>query len=453
MKKILIANRGEIAVRVIRACQELGYQTVAVYSEADKEALHVLLADEAVCIGPALSSDSYLKYSSILTACEITQADAVHPGYGFLSENAKFAELCESCGLIFIGPSSTHINLLGDKAEAKKIAKKVGCPIIKGSAGIVADVEEGMRIAENIGYPVFIKATAGGGGKGIRIAYSAEEFEVSFNQAANEALKAFGNEGLYIEKMIVNPRHIEIQVVGDGSNYIYLGERDCTTQRRRQKLIEEAPSPSLDPKLRKKMGEAAVRLLKEVGYRTVGTVEFLLDESGDFYFMEVNTRVQVEHTITEELTRKDIVAMQIGIAFGDELQYKQSDIEFSGHVFEFRINAENPKKGFMPCPGTLEYYIPPGGIGVRVDSACYTGYKIPPYYDSMIAKLIVTGSDRTDALRRAKRALSEFKIGGIHTTIDFHLRMIEDQKFIDSDYNIGYVDQLVEEEKLFPASD
>jgi acetyl-CoA carboxylase biotin carboxylase subunit len=444
MKKVLIANRGEIAVRVIRACHDLGLQTVAVYSEADAEALHVLHADEAICIGEAPSQKSYLKISNILSACEITGADAVHPGYGFLSENANFASICESCGLNFIGPSPQAITLLGDKAKAKATAKAAKCPVIPGSDGIVATVQEAMKEANRIGFPIFIKATAGGGGKGIRIAYDPEEFARQFSAARAEAEASFGNPDVYLEKMIVKPRHIEIQVIGDKhGNYVYLFERDCTIQRRRQKLIEEAPSPILNDSLRRKMGEAAIAIVKEAGYYSVGTVEFLLDEKKQFYFMEVNTRIQVEHTITEELTGIDLVTEQIRIARGEKLRYKQKDIKMLGHAIQFRINAENPAKNFSPSPGLLEYYIPPGGPHVRVDSACYAGYKIPPNYDSMIAKLIVHGETRAHAIAIAKRALREFHIGGVHSTIPFHLYMLADNKFLESDYALTYIDQLI----------
>lgn len=444
MKKVLIANRGEIAVRVIRACHDLGLQTVAIYSEGDSEALHVLHADEAICVGEAHSAKSYLKISNVLSACEITGADAVHPGYGFLSENANFASICESCGLNFIGPTAKTITLLGDKAKAKEIARKVKCPVIPGSPGIVADAKEALKEAKKIGFPIFIKAVAGGGGKGIRIAYDTDEFIRQFAAARTEAEANFGNPDIYLEKMIINPRHIEIQVVGDKhGNYLYLGERDCTIQRRRQKLIEETPSPVITASMRKKIGEAAVAIMEEAGYHSTGTVEFLLDEQKNFYFMEVNTRIQVEHTVTEELTGIDLVALQLKIAQGEKLPLKQKDIEFNGHVLEFRINAENPKQQFAPSPGKLEYYIPPGGPHVRVDSACYAGYLIPPHYDSMIAKLIVRGKDRAEAIARAKRALREFHVGGVHTTIPFHLYMLEEENFLRSNYVITYIDQLI----------
>ena len=444
MRKVLIANRGEIAVRVIRACHDLGLETVAVYSQADAEALHVLHADEAVCIGEPPSHRSYLKIPNILSACEITGADAIHPGYGFLSENANFASICESCGLNFIGPSYQSISLLGDKANAKAIAKKVKCPVIPGSEGVVENVEDALKVVQDIGFPVFIKAVAGGGGKGIRIAYSAEEFTRQFAAARAEAEVSFGNPNVYLEKMIVNPRHVEVQILADKSGQcIHLGERDCTVQRRRQKLIEEAPSPALSAKLREEMGQAAVRLAKEAGYYSVGTVEFLLDEDREhFYFMEVNTRIQVEHTVTEELVGVDLVREQIRIAMGEQLTLQQKDIQFSGHVLQFRINAENSSANFAPSPGRLEYYIPPGGPHVRVDSACYSGYHIPPNYDSMIAKLIVRGQTRQEAILVAKRALQEFHIGGVSSTIPFHQYMLEDKKFLDVDFHITYIDEL-----------
>jgi acetyl-CoA carboxylase biotin carboxylase subunit len=446
MKKVLIANRGEIAVRVIRACADLGIATVAVYSEADAESLHVYLADEAVCIGEAASAKSYLKIPNLIAACEITGADAIHPGYGFLSENSNFASICESSGLQFIGPSSRAIALLGDKAAAKATARSVRCPVIPGSEGIVHDVGKGLKEAEKFGFPIFIKAVAGGGGKGIRVAYDPEDFVKKFVAARAEADISFKNPDVYLEKMIVNPRHIEVQVLGDlHGNYVYLGERDCTIQRRRQKLIEEAPSPKVSPRLRKKMGECAVAIVKAANYSSAGTVEFLLDEDGYFYFMEVNTRIQVEHTVTEEWTGVDLVQEQIRIARGEKLRFKQKEIEFKGHVFEFRINAENPFENFTPSPGRLEQYIPPGGPHVRVDSACYSGSKIPPNYDSMIAKLIVKGSTREEAIRHAKRALKEFHIAGIHSTIPFHQYMLDDPKFITNDYTIQYVDQLLDQ--------
>lgn len=444
MQKVLVANRGEIAVRIIRACHDLGLQTVAVYSQVDAESLHVLHADEAICIGEPPALKSYLKISNILSACEITGADALHPGYGFLSENANFASICASCGVNFIGPSAATIALLGDKAKAKATAKSVKCPVIPGSNGVIADVAEALQEAKRIGFPVFIKASAGGGGKGIRIAYDPDEFTRQFSAARTEAEINFNNPDVYLEKMIVNPRHIEIQVMGDKyGNYVYLGERDCTIQRRRQKLIEEAPSPILSASLRKKIGEAAVEIVRAAGYYSAGTVEFLLDEERNFYFMEVNTRIQVEHTVSEELTGIDLVKEQIRIAMGEKLRVKQKDIEFQGHVIQFRINAENPMNHFAPSPGYLEHYILPGGPHVRVDTACYSGGRIPPNYDSMIAKLIVKGANREEAIKVAKRALKEFHIGGIYTTIPFHQYMLEDSKFLANDYAINYIDQLI----------
>lgn len=450
MQKVLIANRGEIAVRIIRACHDMGIETVAVYSQADAEALHVLHADEAICIGEPPSNKSYLKIPNILSACEITGADAIHPGYGFLSENANFASICESCGLNFIGPSPASIALLGDKSKAKATAKSSGCPVIPGSEGVVNDVKDGLEQAKKFGYPIFIKAVAGGGGKGIRIARDEQEFTKFFLAARTEAEASFGNPDVYLEKMIVNPRHIEVQVLGDKhGNYIHLGERDCTIQRRRQKLIEEAPSPVLSPKLRQKIGQAAVNVVKKAKYYSAGTVEFLLDSSHNFYFMEVNTRIQVEHTVTEELTGIDLVREQLRIAMGQKLTHAQKDIEFKGHAIQFRINAENPAHNFSPSPGRLEYYLPPGGPHVRVDSACYSGYQIPPNYDSMIAKLIVKGADRQQAIAIGERALREFHIGGVYSTIPFHLFMLQDDNFLNTAYDLTYIDKLIDEGCLF----
>lgn len=452
MQKVLIANRGEIAVRIIRACHDLGLQTVAVYSQADAEALHVLHADEAICIGEAPASKSYLKIPAILSACEITGADAVHPGYGFLSENANFASICESCGINFIGPSPQSISLLGDKAKAKATAKAAGCPVIPGSNGIVVDLKQALQDAKKLGYPIFIKAVAGGGGKGIRIAHDEQEFTKQFAAARTEAEANFGNPDVYLEKMILNPRHIEVQVLGDKyGNLIHLGERDCTIQRRRQKLIEECPSPILDDKLRSKIGQAAVNVVKAAKYHSAGTVEFLLDKDRQFYFMEVNTRIQVEHTVTEELTGVDLVREQIEIARGAKLNLRQKDVQFKGYVIQFRINAENPDQNFHPSPGRLEYYLPPGGPHVRVDSACYSGYSIPPNYDSMIAKLIVKGKDRQEAIQRAKRALREFHIGGVHSTIPFHLYMLDHIPFLENKYDLTYIDKLIASGAIFSA--
>jgi len=441
MQKVLIANRGEIAVRVIRACHDLGLQTVAVYSQVDAEALHVLHADEAICIGEAPSQKSYLKISNILSACEITGADALHPGYGFLSENANFASICASCGVNFIGPSAEAIALLGDKAKAKATAKGVKCPTIPGSDGVIEDVKEALKEAKRIGFPIFIKASAGGGGKGIRIAHDPDEFVRQFSAARAEAEASFNNPDVYLEKMVVNPRHIEVQIIGDKhGNYAYLGERDCTIQRRRQKLIEEAPSPILIPSLRKKICEAAVEIAKAAKYHSVGTVEFLLDEDRNFYFMEVNTRIQVEHTITEELTGIDLVKEQIKIAMGEKIKFKQKDIEFKGHIIQFRINAENPANNFAPSPGHLEYYIPPGGPHVRIDSACYSGYRIPPNYDSMIAKLITIAQTREEAINTMERALSEYVIEGVKTTIPFHVQLMKNEDFRKGNYTTKFLE-------------
>lgn len=442
MQKVLIANRGEIAVRIIRACHDLDLETVAIFSEADKEALHVLHADEAVCVGEGPSNKSYLKVPNILSACEITGADAIHPGYGYLSENAEFASICETCGITFIGPTSDAITLLGNKAEAKATAKRAGCPVIPGSDGPVSDqAEEALEVAKSFGFPVLIKAVAGGGGKGIRFVYKEEDFVKLFIEARREAEISFGNPDIYLEKMILDPRHVEVQVMGDQhGNVVHLGERDCTIQRRRQKLIEESPSGRLDDKLRARMGEAACAIAKEAGYFSAGTVEFLLDQENNFYFMEMNTRIQVEHTVTEEWTQQDLVQEQLKIAMGEKLSFSQKDVQFHGHVMEFRINAEDPAKGFSPSPGKLDYYLPPGGPHVRVDSSCYSGYSIPPYYDSMIAKLIVKGSSRQEAIAIAKRALKEFHIGGVASTVAFHQFILEDENFLSGDYDLNYID-------------
>jgi len=450
MHKVLIANRGEIAVRVIRACRDLGLETVAVYSDVDAEALHVLHADEAICIGEAPAHKSYLKIPHILSACEVTGADALHPGYGFLSENPNFASICQSCGLNFIGPAPDTIALLGDKAKAKATAKAAGCPVVPGSDGVVSNYDEALKVAEEVGYPIFIKAVAGGGGKGIRIASNENELAKQFAAARAEAEVNFGNPDVYLEKMIVDPRHVEVQILGDKcGNIVHLGERDCTTQRRRQKLIEETPSPALTPKVRHAMCEAALSLAKAVNYFSAGTVEFLIDKDRNFYFMEVNTRIQVEHTITEALTGVDIVREQLSIAMGNKLSVSQKNITFDGHAMEFRINAENPSRNFSPSPGRLEYYLPPGGPNVRVDSACYSGYSISPYYDSMIAKLIVKGKDRQEAITIAKRALREFHISGVDSIIPFHLNILEKECFLKADFNLNYIDDLVNQGHQF----
>lgn len=442
-KKVLIANRGEIAVRIIRACRELDLRTVAVYSEADRSALHAKIADEAVCIGPAASSESYLNVRAIIGACEITGADAIHPGFGFLSENASFARTCEKCGITFIGPDSHSIEMLGDKAAAKEAMKAAGVPVITGSDGAVKSFEEAKRIAAEIGYPVMVKASAGGGGRGIRIVEKAEELENQINAAKQEALSAFGNDEIYIEKFVVNPKHIEIQILADSQgNVISLGERDCSMQRRNQKVLEEAPSTVIDEETRRKMGEAACAAAKVCGYKNAGTIEFLVDKDKHFYFMEMNTRIQVEHPITEEVTGVDIVKEQLRIAAGEPLSYKQEDIKLSGHAIECRINAENPAMNFMPSPGVIDSLFIPGGPGVRVDTAVYQGYEITPYYDSMIAKLIVHGKDREEAIAKMKWALAEFIVDGVSTNIDFHLKLIRTEAFEKGDYDNGYLNRV-----------
>ncbi|HEY9581788.1 MAG TPA: acetyl-CoA carboxylase biotin carboxylase subunit [Savagea sp.] len=442
MKKILIANRGEIAVRIIRACKEMNIETVAVYSEGDKEALHVELADEAYCIGPTLSKDSYLNFSNVISVAKLTDCDGIHPGYGFLAENAAFAELCEEVNIEFIGPTSEAINLMGTKDIARETMKKAGVPIVPGSTGLVADAEEALEIAEEIGFPVIIKATAGGGGRGIRVARNKEELIKGIQITQKEAEAAFGNPGLYLEKFIETFRHVEVQVLADKhGNVIHLGERDCSIQRRMQKLIEEAPSPAIDEKLRAKMGEAAVKAAEAVNYRGAGTVEFIFDHiERKFYFMEMNTRIQVEHPVTEMITGVDLIKEQIRVASGEKLQYKQKDIQFSGWSIECRINAENAEKNFMPSPGKIEMYMPPGGFGVRVDSAVYNGYTIPPYYDSMVAKLIVHANTREEAIERMKRALDEFLIEGVHTTIPFHSKVMEHPVFKSGDFDTKFLE-------------
>ncbi|MGM0844299.1 MAG: acetyl-CoA carboxylase biotin carboxylase subunit [Bacillota bacterium] len=443
IKKLLIANRGEIAVRVIRACREMGIESVAVYSEADKEALHVQLADEAYCIGPTASKDSYLNFTNIISVAKLTDCDAIHPGYGFLAENADFAELCRECNITFVGPSPEAISKMGTKDVARETMRKAGVPIVPGSQGIVKDAKEAVSLAEEIGYPVIIKATAGGGGKGIRVAKTEQELVKGINITQQEAATAFGNPGVYIEKFIEDFRHVEIQVLGDNfGNVIHLGERDCTIQRRLQKLIEETPSPALDEKIRHEMGQAAVKAAQAVDYSGAGTVEFIFDHvNNKFYFMEMNTRIQVEHPVTEQVTGVDLIKQQISVASGIELALKQEDIEFNGWSIECRINAENPEKNFMPSAGKIELYLPPGGLGVRVDSAAYPGYIIPPYYDSMIAKLITYGATREEAIARMKRALSEFVIEGVHTTIPFHLKVLEHETFVSGDFNTKFLEK------------
>lgn len=441
-QKILIANRGEIAVRIIRACKEMGIFTVAVFSEADRDALHVRLADEAYCIGPTSSKDSYLNYANIMSVATLTEVDAIHPGYGFLAENADFAEICESCNITFIGPSPAAISKMGDKSIAKQTMKEAGVPVIPGSDGLVEDMEEAVRVAREIGYPVLIKATAGGGGKGIRIAEDEESLIRQITNAQQEAENAFGNAGVYLEKYLTGMRHVEVQILADKhGNVVHLGERDCSIQRRRQKLIEEAPSPAITPEIRARMGEAAVRAAKAVEYSGAGTIEFLLDPDGNFYFMEMNTRIQVEHPVTEMITNVDIIKEMIRIAEGQPLSFTQEDITFNGWSIECRINAENPERNFMPSPGVVDFYLPPGGTGVRVDSAVYPGYTISPHYDSMIAKLIVWGRDRQEAIERMKRALSEFAIEGVHTTIPFHLKLLNHPRFVQGDFDIKFLDE------------
>jgi len=440
--KILIANRGEIAIRIMRACRELGIKTVAVYSEADKSALHAQIADEAICIGPAPSKDSYLNTKSIIAACEITHAEAVHPGFGFLSENADFARLCEACGLTFIGPTPQVMDLMGDKANARKTVTGAGVPVIPGSDGIVPDIETAKKICREFGYPVMVKATAGGGGRGIRLVNSEEELESNFLSAQQEALSCFGNGDLYIEKFIENPRHIEIQLLADNyGNVVHLGERDCSLQRRNQKVLEESPSPIMTDDLRRRMGEAAVSAAKASGYRNAGTIEFLVDKNKNFYFMEMNTRIQVEHPVTEFVTGIDLVKAQIRIAAGEKLWFTQDDVKLTGHAIECRINAEDPRRGFLPSPGKIRSIHVPGGFNVRIDSAVYAGYTIPPYYDSMIAKLLVKGTDREEAIMKMKVALSEFIIDGVETNIDFQLKLLKNEYFERGEFDNGFLNR------------
>lgn len=439
-KKILIANRGEIALRVIRVCRELGIKTVAVYSEADRDSLHVKFADEAICIGPPQSKESYLSMPRIISAAEITNAEAIHPGYGFLAENSQFAEICQSQGLKFIGPSPEAIIYMGDKSSAKETMRKAGVPVVPGSDGVIRDINIAKEIAEGIGYPVMIKATAGGGGKGMRIVREASEFEKAFQMASGEAGSAFGNADVYIEKFVEQPRHIEIQVFGDQyGNAIHLNERDCSVQRRHQKLIEESPSPIVTPQLREKMGAAAVKGAKSVNYEGAGTIEFLVDKNRNFYFMEMNTRIQVEHPVTEMVTGMDLIKMQIEIAAGARLRKKAYKPQ--GHAIECRINAEDPDNDFRPSPGEIKSFHLPGGYGVRVDTHCYTGYRIPPYYDSLIAKLIVYAPTREEAIQKASGALEEFTVEGIYTTIPFHRKVMKDDVFTKSDYDTSYIEK------------
>lgn len=442
IKKLLIANRGEIAVRIIRACKEMGIETVAVFSEADRESLHVQLADEAYCIGPASSSESYLNFTAIMSVANLTEVDAIHPGYGFLAENADFAEICAKCNIAFVGPSVFAIQQMGTKDVARETMKKTGVPVVPGSEGIIQSEDEAMAVAEQIGFPVIIKATAGGGGKGIRIVREPEALLKAIRVTEQEAEKAFGNPGVYIEKFIEDFSHVEIQVLADNfGNVIHLGERDCSIQRRMQKLIEETPSPAINETIRKEMGQAAVNAAKAVDYTGAGTVEFIFDKAKqNFYFMEMNTRIQVEHPVTEMVTGVDLIKEQIRVASGEPLSLEQADVVFDGWAMECRINAEDPNRSFMPTPGQIHSYLAPGGFGVRVDSFVYPGYHIPPHYDSMVSKLIVHGKTRTEAIHRMKRALDEYFIEGIKTTIPFHQRMMTHPVFLSGDFNTKFLE-------------
>ena len=442
LNKILIANRGEIAVRIIRACKEMNIKTVAVYSEADKDALHTKLADEAICIGPANSKQSYLNIKNIIEAANITKADSIHPGFGFLSENAQFAKICEESNIKFIGPKSEVINLLGNKSNSKELMKKEGVPVIPGSEGSIKNLKEAILICEKIGYPILLEASAGGGGKGIRVVNSFEELETSYNIVKQEAKNAFNDDEIYIEKYIKNPRHVEIQILADEhGNVVHLGERDCSIQRNHQKIIEETPSTIVDEKLRNKMGNAAIKAVKAANYTSCGTVEFLVDDDKKFYFMELNTRIQVEHPITEMRTGIDLVKEQIKIAAGESLKFKQKEIEFKGHAIECRINAENPSKNFMPSPGKINEINLPGGNGVRIDTAIYDGYVIPPNYDSMIAKIITYGTNRNEAISKMKRSLEELVIDGIDTNRDFLFDIIKNQNFIRGNFDTSFIEK------------
>jgi acetyl-CoA carboxylase, biotin carboxylase subunit len=451
-EKVLIANRGEIALRVLRACREMGIATVAVHSTADAEAMHVRLADESVCIGPPPAAESYLNIPRIVAACEITGADAVHPGYGFLSENARFAEILEGHDITFIGPTSEHIRIMGDKIEAKATAKRLGIPTVPGSPGAITNEAEAAKIARDMGYPVLVKAAAGGGGRGMKVARSAEELDVAIKTARSEAKAAFGDDSVYLEKYLSKPRHIEVQVFGDGKgNAIHLGERDCSLQRRHQKILEEAPSPALNAEERQQIGDTVAVAMRKLKYRGAGTVEFLY-EDGKFFFIEMNTRLQVEHPVTEMITGLDLVIEQIRIASGAPLAMKQSDVTFSGHAIECRINAENPRS-FRPSPGTITYWHPPGGLGVRVDSGVYQGYRIPPYYDSLIGKLIVHGKNRNEALMRLRRCLSEFVIDGIETTIPLFADLINEPDVANGLYDIHWLESFLQTPKSHNSAD
>jgi acetyl-CoA carboxylase biotin carboxylase subunit len=441
-KKVLIANRGEIALRVIRACRELGVRTVAVYSEADRESLHVRFADDDVCIGPAPARESYLKIPQLIAAAEITGADAIHPGYGFLAENAEFADIVRASNITFIGPSAEQIRKMGDKAEARRLAKEAGVPIVPGSDGPIADADEALAIAQELGFPVIVKAVAGGGGKGMRVATDEEDFVRHFQLARSEALAAFGNDSVYVEKYLARPRHIEIQVMGDTfGRVVHLSERDCSIQRRHQKLIEESPSPALTPELRSAMGDAAVLLASNISYVGAGTVEFLLDTDGSFYFMEMNTRIQVEHPVTEMCTSWDLVKEQIRVAAGEPLSIPEGGLSLRGHAIECRVNAEDPARNFQPCPGQITAFHPPGGPGVRVDTHIYAGYHVPPYYDSLLAKVVVHGNDRREALARMHQALDGFIIEGITTTIPFLSRVIQHPAFVAGEVDTKFLER------------
>ena len=440
LKKVLIANRGEIAVRIIRACREMGIRTVAVYSEADKNALHKTLADEAICIGPAQSSKSYLNIKAILEAACLTGADSIHPGFGFLSENAKFAKLCEDIGIKFIGPKYELIELLGNKSKAKETMKNAGVPVVPGSKGLVKSKSQALELAKNIKYPVILKASAGGGGRGIRIAYTEEELKKEYDIVKQEAKISFNDDSLYMEKFIENPRHIEIQILADEyGNCIYLGDRDCSIQRRNQKIMEETPSSFISDEIRNKMGEKAVKAVKEIGYSNAGTIEFLVDKNKDFYFMEMNTRVQVEHPVTEMVTGVDIIKEQIKIASEEKLSYSQDDIKIDGHSLEVRVNAENPSKNFMPCPGSITGLHLPGGNGIRVDTAIYDGYTVPQNYDSMLAKIIVHGKNRKESIEKMKSAIAELVIEGIDTNRDFLYQILENEDFVNNNYDTSFI--------------
>ncbi|MGL4875003.1 MAG: acetyl-CoA carboxylase biotin carboxylase subunit [Clostridium sp.] len=440
LKKVLVANRGEIAVRIIRACREMGILTVAVYSDVDKDALHVQIADEAVCIGSYMAKDSYLNITNILSACVLTGADAIHPGFGFLSENSKFAKMCKECNIKFIGPDYESIELMGNKSRAREIMKKANVPVVPGYEGKIENLNHALEVGEKIGYPLIIKASAGGGGKGIRIAYNKDEFVKGYNTAKTEAMACFGDDTLYIEKFVENPKHIEFQILGDDyGNIIHLGERECSLQRKNQKVLEEAPASMMNDALRSEMGEIAKNAGKAVNYKNAGTIEFLVDKDNSFYFMEMNTRIQVEHPITEMVTGIDIVKEQLKIASGLELQIKQEDVKIKGHAIECRINAEEPEFDFRPCPGKItELYIP-GGLGIRLDSAIYCGYKIPHCYDSMIGKLIAYADNREEAIMRMKRALSEFGVGGVKTNIEFQYSILEMEEFLQGNYHTGFL--------------